>query len=91
MCVQGLGCLGPRDEAAAAIVTRHFVFQLLTEGDWEWAIYVALHLQNRAGRNALVTDILGRFAPYRTRETNGFLSGKLSIPAELVHETMSWW
>jgi hypothetical protein len=71
----------------ADIVRRHFVFQLLSEGHWQWALFVALQLPSVSARYCLVSDILMRFAGGCTAnaELFSFLTTSLNIPAPLLH------
>lgn len=80
-------------ETAAAIITQHFVSQLLAEGEWKWAVHVALHLKEPFGRRALVQEIVGRFVPITTGILNDstiFLSHDLKIPDEWVKKAAGW-
>src|SRR3546814_5995348 len=80
-------------QAAGAIITQHFVSQLLAGGHWEWALHVALHLRNARAREALVKEIIGRFAPSpkAALDVNGTsLTRQLNIPDEWVNEAAGW-
>nr|CAI5817793.1 unnamed protein product [Callosobruchus analis] len=66
-----------------------FSNQLETLGQWEWAIFSLLYLEDSAVKKNLIMGILDRnLSPEvngSTKETEHFLVNKLRIPSEWVH------
>lgn len=84
----------------AHIIRQHYIFQLLSAGQWQWALFVALQFPDVSARYCLVSDILQRFAgEYQWEQEEqraaghvafpsmyAFLTTSLNIPAEMLHE-----
>ncbi|XP_040820298.1 nuclear pore complex protein Nup98-Nup96 isoform X4 [Ochotona curzoniae] len=64
--------------------------QLESEGLWEWAIFVLLHIENSSMREKAVRELLTRHCQLvETPESwakESFLTQKLCVPAEWIHE-----
>ena len=88
-----LECLGivNASSAAASIVRNSTIFQLLSVGMWQWAVFVTLQIPNESQRNALVRDILDRWAGFEGWEMDtccreNIVVSRLQIPIQWVHE-----
>eukprot|EP01041_Mallomonas_annulata_P003522 gene3522-7007_t len=88
-----LECLGlsKSSSASSCIIRSQFIFQLLTEGYWQWAVFVALQIENESQRTALVKEILGRWAGYAGWEQESvsmesFVVNRLHVPSHWLHE-----
>ena len=84
-----------RTSAVSAIVRSHMMFQLLSEGLWEWAVFLGLQLDDEVQRAAVVKDILGRHAGYEGWEKDEsnkehFVIQRLLVPASWIHEITAW-
>ncbi|KAI8605514.1 nuclear protein 96-domain-containing protein [Dissophora ornata] len=62
-----------RKEATHAKICQDFIFQLENLGLWEWAVFVALHLETAISREMVVRQILERHVdlPGRSSNTSG--------------------
>ncbi|KAF9193867.1 hypothetical protein BGZ50_006921 [Haplosporangium sp. Z 11] len=49
-----------RSNASFAKISQDFMFQLETLGLWEWAVFVALHLESASTRETVIRQILER-------------------------------
>lgn len=76
-------------EHVAALTHTNFATQLEAFGLWHWAVFVLLHLHDRARRQTAVTDMLQRHVDvddvpeYVEREQ--FLREELGIPSAWIH------
>ncbi|CAH1975299.1 unnamed protein product [Acanthoscelides obtectus] len=77
---------------SAAEITKlcvSFSNQLETLGQWEWAIFALLYLEDSSLKKNLIMGILDRnLSPEvneSTKETENFLVNKLHVPSEWIH------
>lgn len=89
----------------AHIIREHYIFQLLSVGLWQWALFVALQIPDVSARYCLVSDILQRFAgEYQWEQEEklaaghtafpsmfSFLTTSLNIPAAMLHEANAYY
>ncbi|XP_022421541.1 nuclear pore complex protein Nup98-Nup96 isoform X6 [Delphinapterus leucas] len=77
-------------EQCEGVLQASYAGQLESEGLWEWAIFVLLHIDNSSMREKAVRELLTRHC--RLLETPEswakeiFLTEKLCVPAEWIHE-----
>lgn len=87
----------------AHIIRQHYIFQLLSAGLWQWALFVALQIPDLSARYCLVSDIVLRFggecnwdAEKQASERQAFpslfafLTTALSVPEALLHEARAY-
>lgn len=87
----------------AHIIRQHYIFQLLSAGLWQWALFVALQIPDLSARYCIVSDIVLRFggecnwdAEKRASEREtfpslyAFLTTALSVPEALLHEASAY-
>lgn len=89
----------------ANIIRQHYIFQLLSAGLWQWALFVALQIPDLSARYCLVSDIVLRFGgecdweEEKKASSKGghaypslytFLTTALNIPEELLHEASAY-
>jgi hypothetical protein len=90
-------------EASACIVRRHFVNQLLAAGEWQWALFVVLLIENEFQRNFLAKEIILRYAgdatatttlqhrrPEALADDDQFVVDFFKIPYEWLHESIGY-
>lgn len=85
-----LECAGisDRDAVHAHIIRQHYIFQLLSAGLWQWAVYVALQISDVSTRYSLVNDIVLRWgAPdtWDTQEESSALDNHTTTSAALTN------
>ncbi|XP_033620078.1 nuclear pore complex protein Nup98-Nup96 isoform X5 [Fukomys damarensis] len=72
------------------VLQASYAGQLESEGLWEWAIFVFLHIDNSSIREKAVRELLTRHCQLlETPESwakETFLTQKLCVPAEWIHE-----
>ncbi|PNJ51639.1 NUP98 isoform 1, partial [Pongo abelii] len=72
------------------VLQASYAGQLESEGLWEWAIFVLLHIDNSRIREKAVRELLTRHCQLlETPESwakETFLTQKLCVPAEWIHE-----
>uniref|UniRef100_A0A2I3GV67 Nuclear pore complex protein Nup98-Nup96 n=1 Tax=Nomascus leucogenys TaxID=61853 RepID=A0A2I3GV67_NOMLE len=72
------------------VLQASYAGQLESEGLWEWAIFVLLHIDNSCIREKAVRELLTRHCQLlETPESwakETFLTQKLCVPAEWIHE-----
>ncbi|XP_076969861.1 nuclear pore complex protein Nup98-Nup96 isoform X1 [Tamandua tetradactyla] len=77
-------------EQCEGVLQASYAGQLESEGLWEWAIFVLLHIANSSMREKAVRELLTRHCQLSetpeswAKET--FLTQKLCVPAEWIHE-----
>lgn len=77
-------------EQCEGVLQASYAGQLESEGLWEWAIFVFLHIDNSGMREKAVRELLTRHCQLSetpeswAKET--FLTQKLCVPAEWIHE-----
>ncbi|XP_075402303.1 nuclear pore complex protein Nup98-Nup96 isoform X4 [Tenrec ecaudatus] len=77
-------------EQCEGVLQTSYAGQLESEGLWEWAIFVLLHIVNSSVREKTVRELLTRHCQLSetpeswAKET--FLTQKLCVPAEWIHE-----
>ncbi|KAK7807158.1 hypothetical protein U0070_018149 [Myodes glareolus] len=77
-------------EQCEGVLQASYAGQLESEGLWEWAIFVFLHIENSGMREKAVRELLTRHCQLTetpeswAKET--FLTQKLCVPAEWIHE-----
>ncbi|XP_066106825.1 nuclear pore complex protein Nup98-Nup96 isoform X5 [Saccopteryx bilineata] len=77
-------------EQCEGVLQASYAGQLESEGLWEWAIFVFLHIDNSSIREKAVRELLTRHCQLMetpeswAKET--FLTQKLCVPAEWIHE-----
>lgn len=77
-------------EQCEGVLQASYAGQLESEGLWEWAIFVFLHIDNSGMREKAVRELLTRHCQLSetpeswAKET--FLIQKLCVPAEWIHE-----
>ncbi|XP_048644115.1 nuclear pore complex protein Nup98-Nup96 isoform X6 [Marmota marmota marmota] len=77
-------------EQSKGVLQASYAGQLESEGLWEWAIFVLLHIDNSSMREKAVRELLTRHCQLMetpeswAKET--FLTQKLCVPAEWIHE-----
>ncbi|XP_016073611.1 PREDICTED: nuclear pore complex protein Nup98-Nup96 isoform X2 [Miniopterus natalensis] len=77
-------------EQCEGVLQASYAGQLESEGLWEWAIFVLLHIDNSSMRERAVRELLTRHCQLSetpeswAKET--FLTQKLCVPAEWIHE-----
>ncbi|XP_045148995.1 nuclear pore complex protein Nup98-Nup96 isoform X4 [Echinops telfairi] len=77
-------------EQCEGVLQTSYAGQLESEGLWEWAIFVLLHIANSSVREKTVRELLTRHCQLSetpeswAKET--FLTQKLCVPAEWIHE-----
>eukprot|EP00128_Syssomonas_multiformis_P018802 Colp12_sorted_trinity150504_noHs@2013 len=87
----------------AHIIRQHYIFQLLSAGLWQWALFVALQIPDLSARYCLVSDIVLRFGSecnwtaekqaaerHSSPSLYAFLTTALSIPEALLHEASAY-
>ncbi|XP_036283835.1 nuclear pore complex protein Nup98-Nup96 isoform X7 [Pipistrellus kuhlii] len=77
-------------EQCEGVLQASYAGQLESEGLWEWAIFVLLHIDNSSLRERAVRELLTRHCQLlETPESwakETFLTQKLCVPAEWIHE-----
>ncbi|KAF5929424.1 hypothetical protein HPG69_017850 [Diceros bicornis minor] len=77
-------------EQCEGVLQASYAGQLESEGLWEWAIFVLLHIDNSSMREKAVRELLTRHCQLlETPESwakETFLTQKLCVPAEWIHE-----
>ncbi|XP_036924562.1 nuclear pore complex protein Nup98-Nup96 isoform X5 [Sturnira hondurensis] len=77
-------------EQCEGVLQASYAGQLESEGLWEWAIFVLLHIENSSVREKAVRELLTRHCQLlETPESwakETFLTQKLCVPAEWIHE-----
>ncbi|XP_043761744.1 nuclear pore complex protein Nup98-Nup96 isoform X1 [Cervus elaphus] len=77
-------------EQCEGVLQASYAGQLESEGLWEWAIFVLLHIDNSSTREKAVRELLTRHCQLlETPESwakETFLTEKLCVPAEWIHE-----
>ncbi|XP_069930615.1 nuclear pore complex protein Nup98-Nup96 isoform X16 [Oryctolagus cuniculus] len=77
-------------EQCEGVLQVSYAGQLESEGLWEWAIFVLLHIDNSSMREKAVRELLTRHCQLiETPESwakETFLTQKLCVPAEWIHE-----
>ncbi|XP_074191957.1 nuclear pore complex protein Nup98-Nup96 isoform X6 [Rhinolophus sinicus] len=77
-------------EQCEGVLQASYAGQLESEGLWEWAIFVFLHIDNSSMREKAVRELLTRHCQLlETPESwakETFLTQKLCVPAEWIHE-----
>ncbi|KAK1336071.1 hypothetical protein QTO34_003871 [Cnephaeus nilssonii] len=77
-------------EQCEGVLQTSYAGQLESEGLWEWAIFVLLHIDNSSLRERAVRELLTRHCQLlETPESwakETFLTQKLCVPAEWIHE-----
>ncbi|XP_057603918.1 nuclear pore complex protein Nup98-Nup96 isoform X6 [Hippopotamus amphibius kiboko] len=77
-------------EQCEGVLQASYAGQLESEGLWEWAIFVLLHIDNSSMREKAVRELLTRHCQLlETPESwakETFLTEKLCVPAEWIHE-----
>ncbi|XP_027629788.1 nuclear pore complex protein Nup98-Nup96 isoform X7 [Tupaia chinensis] len=77
-------------EQCEGVLLASYAGQLESEGLWEWAIFVFLHIDNSSLREKAVRELLVRHCQLlETPESwakETFLTQKLCVPAEWIHE-----
>ncbi|KAM5319872.1 nuclear pore complex protein Nup98-Nup96 isoform 3-T3 [Glossophaga mutica] len=77
-------------EQCEGVLQASYAGQLESEGLWEWAIFVLLHIENSSTREKAVRELLTRHCQLlETPESwakETFLTQKLCVPAEWIHE-----
>ncbi|XP_058519473.1 nuclear pore complex protein Nup98-Nup96 isoform X5 [Ochotona princeps] len=77
-------------EQCEGVLQVSYAGQLESEGLWEWAIFVLLHIENSSMREKAVRELLTRHCQLvETPESwakESFLTQKLCVPAEWIHE-----
>ncbi|XP_029412463.1 nuclear pore complex protein Nup98-Nup96 isoform X4 [Nannospalax galili] len=77
-------------EQCEGVLQASYAGQLESEGLWEWAIFVFLHIDNSGMREKAVRELLTRHCQLlETPESwakETFLTQKLCVPAEWIHE-----
>ncbi|EPY83493.1 nuclear pore complex protein Nup98-Nup96 [Camelus ferus] len=77
-------------EQCEGVLQASYAGQLESEGLWEWAVFVLLHISNSSMREKAVREVLTRHCQLSetpeswAKET--FLTQKLCVPAEWIHE-----
>jgi len=64
--------------AAACLVRQHFLSQLVSRGEWVWAIFVATRCPLQPQRSALVRSLVSAWVGDKARETKSKSPGDLS-------------
>jgi len=93
---KGVGEGGGGGAAAAEIwqqVTSSLVFQLVSVGMWEWAVYVLMHAPETPARTRSIRELVGRFGwgCVRGGEEWSFLVDELGLPFEWLEEARATW
>ncbi|XP_039703853.1 nuclear pore complex protein Nup98-Nup96 isoform X6 [Pteropus medius] len=77
-------------EQCEGVLQASYAGQLESEGLWEWAVFVFLHIDNSSMREKAVRELLTRHCQLlETPESwakETFLTQKLCVPAEWIHE-----
>ncbi|XP_032114786.1 nuclear pore complex protein Nup98-Nup96 isoform X1 [Sapajus apella] len=77
-------------EQCEGVLQASYAGQLESEGLWEWAVFVLLHIDNSCIREKAVRELLTRHCQLlETPESwakETFLTQKLCVPAEWIHE-----
>ncbi|XP_022377491.1 nuclear pore complex protein Nup98-Nup96 isoform X2 [Enhydra lutris kenyoni] len=77
-------------EQCEGVLQTSYAGQLESEGLWEWAIFVLLHIENSSMREKAVRELLTRHCQLlETPESwakETFLTQKLCVPAEWINE-----
>uniref|UniRef100_A0A4X1V737 Nuclear pore complex protein Nup98-Nup96 n=1 Tax=Sus scrofa TaxID=9823 RepID=A0A4X1V737_PIG len=77
-------------EQCEGVLQASYAGQLESEGLWEWAVFVLLHIDNSSIREKAVRELLTRHCQLlETPESwakEAFLTQKLCVPAEWIHE-----
>ena len=79
---------------AANRIIMTYISQIESMGGLvHWAIYVALHINNEADRNRIVTDLLTRYCEdwIFDQEITEFLLQKLGLPSAMLEEAKAVW
>jgi len=81
------------DSSHGRIVRLHYIYQLLSERMWIWAIFVALQISDASIRYALTRDIIFRFGPIETSITEDEIANylrQLNVPVSLFYEAKAY-
>ncbi|XP_063241725.1 nuclear pore complex protein Nup98-Nup96 isoform X2 [Bacillus rossius redtenbacheri] len=75
-------------EYCAAQIHTSFASQLESHGLWHWAVFVLLHLKQKASRKAAVLEVLGRHVELNTQkdyqDKEAFVIEHLKIPKKWI-------
>jgi hypothetical protein len=80
----------------SAIVRQHAISQLLSEGLWQWAVFIALQYDDPLVRDSAVRDIILRYTPcpfgWETNKSSEeyYLMTKFSIDMTLLSEATAY-
>nr|XP_019002371.1 nuclear pore complex protein Nup98-Nup96 [Kwoniella mangroviensis CBS 8507]OCF65832.1 nuclear pore complex protein Nup98-Nup96 [Kwoniella mangroviensis CBS 8507] len=72
--------------ASADLLTQGYASQLEDSGEWTKAAFVLLHLETPEGREKSLRELIFRH-PTPTDEEEQFLTSRLKIPIEWIHES----
>ena len=92
VCLECAG-ISDIDSTHGRIVRLHYIYQLLSEGMWLWAIFVALQISDVSIRYALTRDIIFRFGPMDTTFAEDDIVNylrQLNVPVSLFHEAKAY-
>ena len=81
------------DSSHGRIVRLHYIYQLLSERMWIWAIFVALQISDTSIRYALTRDIIFRFGPIETSIAEDEIANylrQLNVPVSLFYEAKAY-
>nr|XP_008121637.1 PREDICTED: nuclear pore complex protein Nup98-Nup96 [Anolis carolinensis] len=77
-------------EQSTGILSASYAAQLESQGLWEWAVFVLLHIPSAQQRERAVREVLGRHCQLVETpdlwEKEAFLTEKLCLPPEWIHE-----
>ncbi|WVO12713.1 hypothetical protein L204_100321 [Cryptococcus depauperatus] len=76
------------NSASADRLTQGYAAQLIQIGEWKWAAFVLLHLENANGREKALRALLYHH-PDLTSEDQAFLTDKLQIPSEWIYASQA--
>lgn len=65
-------------------ITYEYAEELESIGQWKWAVFVVLHLNNNRHKSEYVKRIILKYIG--TDDQSNFLEGKCGIPAHYIHE-----
>jgi hypothetical protein len=78
------------DRHATALVRQHMVGQLLSEGEWGWAVFVCMQIEDPQVRSYAVRDLVLRFGGMGDSDECDLLCKQLKIPEELLKEASAY-
>lgn len=81
------------DSSHGRIVRLHYIYQLLSERMWLWAIFVALQISDASIRYSLTRDIIFRFGPIETAIAEDDIANylkQLNVPVSLFYEAKAY-